>query len=235
MAYDLDQFSTNSTQKTTLDNDTGGIKIKSNTWMGTAWETIKAAIRFKVTKMLLFLIFTAVVFIISGDFQKSKNVADDMSAKGANEDYIGLFGVFAKETGHKSPKLNMHPFYHTKGVRELEAKYKVDFGRDLKFSKVFAYVIYEDQDFMVMKSAARGSNKVKLKLEYSTFIGNSADDHCEDYFEGYVPDEEMEKIFVKLSWRIRKIKNAPDQDEKMFRCMIDPDVIEDYLEDDNEN
>lgn len=233
MTYDLNQFNANDTQETKLDNDTGGININRNTWFGTAWETIKAAIRFKATKLFLFFIFTVAVLFVTGDFNKSKNIADDMSAKGANEDYIGLFGVFAKETGHKSPKLNMHPFYHTKGVRELESKYRIDFGREIKFSKIFAYLKYQEQDFMVMKSAARGRDKERLNLEHSTFFVTSADDHCEDYYDGFVPEEEMEKYFVK-SWRVRKIKNKKEG-QKRFRCVIGPDTIEDYIEDDQED
>jgi len=234
MAYDLDQFSTNDTKQTTLDNDTGGLKVTSNSWFGTFWEIIKATIRFKVTKLVLFMIFTVTVLAVTGDFKKSKNIADDMSEKGAKEDYVGLFGVFAKETGHKSVKLNMHPFFHTTGVRELEAKYRIDFGKEIKFSKIFAYAVYEDQDFMVMKKPARGKDNERLNLDHSTFFGTSADDYCEDYFDGFVPDEDMEKHFVGGSkWRIKNIKNKEDQ--KRFRCVIGPDVIEDYLEDDQED
>jgi len=237
MPYDLNQFSTNDTDQTPVDNDTGSISVSNNTILGTIWEAIKAAIRYKVTKLLLFFVFTVAVMLVTGDFKKSKNIANDMSSKGANEDYLGLFGVFAKETGHKSTKLNMHPFYHTKGTRALEAKYKVDFGRDAKFSKIFAYVKYEDQDFMVMKSAARGSENAKLRLEYSTIFGMSASDFCEDYYDGFVPDEEMRSKVVK-SLRVRKIKDELTEDnddgEKMFRCVIDPDVIEDFIEDDKD-
>jgi hypothetical protein len=234
MTYDLKEFSENQESPKPIDNDTGNLSISSNTLFGTAWEAIKAAIRFKATKLLLFFAFTVAVMLITGDFTKSKNIASDMSDKGANEDYIGLFGVFAKETGHKSTKLNMHPFYHTRGTRALEAKYKVDFGREIKLSKVFAYAVYEDQDFMVMKGVARGKDNERLNLDNWTFFGMSSDDYCEDYFDGFVPDDEMESYFVSGSkWRIKKIKNKEGQ--KRFRCVIGPDVIEDYIEDDRED
>ncbi len=235
--YDLDKYNTDQEEKTDIDNDTGNYSLSGNGFLNTIWETIKAAARYQVVRMMLFGVFAVAMFAITGDFTKSKHAADSMSTKGASDDYIGLFGAFAKETGHKSTKLNMHPFYHTKDVRRLEQKFELKFGYPIKFSKLFAYVIYEDQDWMVMKSAARGIEREKLTLQWWTLTpGTSADDYCERYFDGFVPNEELKKAFVNM-WKIRGIKDELTENsdgEKMFRCVIDSDTIEDYLEDEND-
>lgn len=236
--FDLTQFSNDTTQKISTDNDTGLVNIPSNGIIGTAWETIKAAVRFKVTKFIFFALFVLVFMIVTGDFTKSKNLAEDASTKSANDDYFGLAQFFAKETGHKSTKLNIHPFYHTKGVRELENKYKIDFGRDIKFSKAMFYFIHNDQEYIALKGPARGAKNEKLKLELSSVFNKSANDYCEKYFDGFVPDEELREIIVDTI-RGRKIKDElteeNDGGKKMFRCVIDPDVIEDYIENDRKN
>jgi len=236
--FDLNQFSNDSTKEISTDNDTGTVNIPTNGILGTAWETLKATVRFQAAKYVFFAVFFGLFMVVTGDFSKSKNLAEDASYKSANEDYFGLAQFFSKETGHKSTKLNIHPFFHTKGVRALEAKYKIDFGRDIKFSKVMFYMKYKDQDYIAMKKQAYGKDGEKIKLEYSTIIGQSASDYCEKYFDGFVPDEEMRKAVVGTV-RGSKIKDElteeNDDGKKMFRCVIDPDVIEDYIENDRKN
>jgi len=227
--FNLKDFATNELEEIKIEEES--VSMDKNTWYGTSFELIKAAVKFKVVKLTLFGAFMGLFFLATGDFNKSKNMAEEASLKGARDDYFGLASFFAKETGHKSTKLNIHPFYHTKGVRELEQKYFIDFGREQKFTKVFAYVKYEDQDFIVMKKAARGKGNERISLDDSTFFTMSADDFCEDYFDGFLPGEDMEKVFVK-TWRVSGIKNKEGQNR--FRCVIGPDTINSFIEDDEE-
>jgi len=231
--FNLDEFSdTNQAEETRLDTDTGRSDfLVRHPLMNTMWELAKKAIGFQATRLILLGIFTAIMLAVSWNYNKSVDIAGGLADAGAKDDYAGFFNIFAKESGHKSTKLNMHPFFHTKGVRELEMRFNVEFDKKIKFSKLFAYITYDEQDFMAMRSSARGKDNARLDLDHSTFFGMSADDYCEDYFDGFLPDEEMEKAFVK-SWRVRKIKNKEDQ--KRFRCVIGPDVIEDFVEDDKE-
>lgn len=233
MVYDLGEFKENDEESIQVDNDTGKFDaVTKNPFMNTVWELVKKALGYQVTRFILMGVFLAIMFLISFDYSKSVDVAGGLSDAGAKDDYFKFFEIFAKESGHKSVKLNMHSFYHTKGVRALESKFHVEFDKKIKFSKIFAYQKYDDQDFIVMKGPARGKNNKRLDLESWTLFGTSADDYCEDYFEGFVPDEEMEAAFVK-SWRIRKIKNKEGQ--KRFRCVIGPDVIQDFIEDDKDD
>jgi hypothetical protein len=231
--FSLNDFNSSDTDKTSQETESGETGLTQNGIISTAWEAIKAAVRFKAAKMFLFIIFTGAIFLVTGDFTKSKNVADDMSTKGANDDYFGLFGAFAKTTGFKSVVSNTHPVYDTKEVKQMELDYELKFKKPIKFSRLFAYVIYKDQDFLVMKKAARGKDRKKLKLELSTIFGTSANDFCEDNFDGFIMDDELQKAFRK-NLRISKIKDELTKDnddgKKYFRCVIDPDTIEDYLD-----
>ena len=230
--FDLNEFSTNQTEETGLDTDTGKSDfLTRHPAMNTLWELAKKAIGFQVTRIALLGVFTVAMFAVSWNYNKSIDVAGGLADAGAKDDYVGFFNIFAKESGHKSVKLNMHPFFHTKGVRALESKFNVEFGKKKKFSKIFAYAVYDEQDFMVMKSAARGKDNARLDLDSWTVFGMSADDYCEDYFDGFIPEEEMEKEFVK-AWRVKSIKNKEDQ--KRFRCVIGPDEIDEFIEDDTE-
>jgi len=231
--FNLDEFSdTNQIEETTLDTDTGRSDfLVRHPFINTIWELAKKAIGFQATRLILLGIFTIALTAFSWNYNKSVDIASGLADAGAKDDYAGFFSIFAKESGHKSVKLNMHPFFHTKGVRGLESKFNVEFDKKIKFSKIFAYTIYDEQDFMVMRSAARGKDNARLDLDSWTVFGMSTDDYCEDYFDGFVPGEEMEKEFVK-SWRVRKIKNKEGQ--KRFRCVIGSGVIEDFIEDDKE-
>ncbi len=232
--FSLNDFNENDIEKTTQETEQGETIFSQNGLVNTAWEAIKAAVRFKATKAVMFLVVVPVFLFITGDFTKSTNIADDIATKGANDDYWGLFGAVAKETGHKSTKLNMHPFFHTKGVKRLEMEFELKYGYEIKFSKLFSYEIYEKQDYMVMKKPAKGKGKQKQKLELSTIFGTSANDFCDDNFDGSIMDDEMRAQVVK-SLRVSKIKDELTKDnddgEKFFRCVIDSDTIEDYLED----
>jgi hypothetical protein len=231
--FNLDEFSdTNQTEETRLDTDTGRSDfLIRHPLLNTICELGKKAAGYQVARFMFLGVFTVAMMALTMNYTKSVDIAGGLADAGAKDDYVGFFKIFAKESGHKSTKLNMHPFFHTKGVRSLESKFNVEFDKKIKFSKIFAYAIYDEQDFMVMRSAARGKDNARLNLDHSTFFSMSADDYCEDYFDGFLPDEEMEAVFVK-SWRVKRIKNKEDQ--KRFRCVIGPDVIEDFVEDDKE-
>ena len=234
--YDLKDFNTQETDKIPIEGESH--PIVNNPIIKTGWETLKAAIRFTVAKKIFFVIFLLFFMIITGDFVRSKNNADQASTKSANEDYFGLGAFIAETFGFKSEISNLHPFFKTKGVRALEAKHKVDFGRDIKISKLFAYAKYDDEDYMVMRREARGKDNQKLVLEYSTIIGMSASDFCDDYFDGFVPDEEMKEVFVDYAriWKVKdELTEENDDGEKLFRCVIGPETIEEYLEYDRED
>lgn len=224
----------NDIDKTRQETETGETSIVQNGLVSTAWEAIKAAVRFKATKAVMFLLVVPIFLFITGDFEKSVNIADDIATKGANDDYWGLFGAVAREKGHKSTKLNMHPFYHTNNVKKLELDFELKYKYKIKFSKLFSYVIYEKQDFMVMKKQARGKGRQKQKLELSTLFGLSANDFCEDNYDAFIMDAEMKSQVVK-TLRVSKIRDELTKDnddgKKFFRCVIDSDTIEDYLED----
>lgn len=236
--FKLSDFSKSNEEKTNLDNDTGNLKINSNSFLGTIWETAKGYARFKFAKTLLFGAFLAIFLIATGDFHRSKFMADDASTKGANDDYFGLGAFVADALGWKSTLSNIHPVFKTLGIKKLEAKYKVEFGRDIKYSKILRYAEYQGEDYLVMAREARGSENKKLILHYSTLFGMSASDFCDDFFDGFIPSEKMRKHFVGYI-RINKIKDEltkeNDDGKKLFRCVMPPDVIEEYLEDDRED
>lgn len=232
--FSIFDFNSDETEKTAQETESGETALTQNSLVSTAWEAIKAAVRFKAAKMFLFFLFTGAIFLVTGDFTRSTNVADDMSTKGANDDYFGLFGAFAKEAGFKSQVSNTHPVYDTKSIKQMELDYELKFKRPVRFNKLFAYIVYKDQDFLVMKKVARGMKRKKLKLELSTVFGLSANEFCEDNFDGFVMDSEMRKKVVK-SFKVSKIRDELTKDnddgKKFFRCVIDSDTIEDYLED----
>lgn len=239
MLYNLDnyKFETNPEEEIKFEDEIEFSKISNNRFISPVWTILKAMIRTKILQMIFFLVFTFLLFLITGDYNKSKTVANEASTEGVKENYTGLFKIFARESKHKNTKLNVHPVYHTKAVKKLEENLKLKLGYDVKFDDLFAYAIFDQQDFLVMKKAARGKNKDKLKYELSTIFGESANDYCEDFFNGFVMDDEQRKIFIK-SWRVSKIKDELTQDnddgEKYFRCVIGPDTIKDFLEAEND-
>ena len=237
MTYDLNQFSTDSESKISTDNDTGVFTIPNNKIVQTLWEMFKTLVRYKTT-CLVFLSASFIAFLaVTGDFNKSMGDADEVSKAAANDDYAGLFDFFVRKTDHTSPLINSHPFYQTKGARKLEAAYEVEFGTKINLKKLFAYAKYKDRDWIVMKSSATGKDRKKLVLEYHSIMNMDAEDYCAKYFDGYVPDDEMINHFVG-KYNIWKIKNEVSEDNDgpgEFRCVIDPDTIIDYIENDRED
>jgi len=238
MYKDLNSYKTNTEDKIKFQDDSGSSGLLRNTWVYNIWESIKVLIRFKITKWIFFSIVSIPIFLITGDLHKTKNLADEVSTQSARDDYFGLFNTFARESNHKSIKLNLHPVYHTKEVKKLENEIELKYGYPVKFSKLFAYVMYEKQDFLVMKKSALDKNGEKLKLELSTVFGTSANDHCDDLFDGFIMDDDQMKVFIK-NWRVSKIKDELTQDNddgmKNFRCVIGPDTIDDFLEKEADN
>lgn len=233
--FDLSSLTGKSdTEKTDVDSETGSrFALPQNGFINTGLEAIKAALRFAVAKKLYGIILFLAVLAITGKWEHSKIASDGLSTQAANDDW-GFFGSFMQEAEIKRSQFNAHPVYKTKAVRKLEHAFELKFGYPVSFKRLFSYVVYKEQDYLVMKKAARGENKKKLKLKLSTLMpGTSADDHCEDYFGGLILNEEMRKEVVS-TWKISRIKDELTQENdsgrKYFRCVIDSDTIEDYLE-----
>lgn len=230
--YSLDDFNPDDTEKTTQETESDSwFNLSQNGPINTAIEAMKAAIRFAVAKKIYGVIIFLVVLAITGKWEHSKTASEELSSQAANDDW-GFFGSFIQEAEIKRTQFNAHPVYKTKAVRKLEHKFEIDYGYPVSFKRLFKYVIYNEQDYLVMKKAARGKNKEKLKLELSTVFGQSADDYCEDYFGGFIMNDKIKKALVK-GFRIDSIKDELTKDnddgKKNFRCVIDPDTIEDYL------
>lgn len=239
--YDLNEFSTDKQEKTSIDSDTGNRVtdiVSSNSMFNAIFEGAKAALRFKFIALVFLVAGMFVTLALTGDFKKSVNTGKEFSTVASKDDYGGMFDFFIRKTGHRSTKFNSHPFYQTKGAKELELKFASKFGYEISLKELMAYVVYDDQDWIIMKSAARGDNNDKLVLEKWTFVGMSANEYCSKYFDGHVPDDELVNEAVK-SIRIWKIKDElteeNDSGAKMFRCVIDPDTIESYLKNDRRN
>ena len=225
--FDLNQFGTNGSDKTKQNGESASIFSK-NGFLYTFFEGLKSTIRYKLLALILGSILAVVFFGLTGNWDKSKGMADHAAERGASDDYLGFFDSIASSIGYKSEMTNTHPFYNTSGVRNLESKFYVRFGWKIKFEKEFKYIKYEGEDFFVMKKAARGKDKEKLSLDSWTILGMSQDDYCEDYFEGFVPRKELEDYFLDQTvWSVRSING-----EGRFRCVIGPDTVEEFLEDD---
>jgi hypothetical protein len=184
----------------------------------------------------LILVILPIVAVYVGNVSgfKISRTADQIAAKAAGDDIAGALSLFTKAVIKKSTLTNDHPYYLTQIVEEQEKDYYSECKDVIEIKGLFRYYKHNDQDYLIMKKAAKDCKGETLKLELSTAFTTDAEDYCDNKFNANIWNDELKKVFknkILISNKSGELTQDNDSEASHFRCVIMPDTIQDELDD----